>query len=109
MANCLAGKYLVRLGVLSHIYHGFCLPDSAQHSQKGDEAPARQASCGHLRDARYAPSNAGWRKHMEDALVFHRINKETFLFAVFDGHGGLEVSKFCAKHLPEIIEQNKAF
>jgi protein phosphatase 1G len=46
---------------------------------------------------------------MEDALVFHRINKDAFLFAVFDGHGGLEVSKFCAKHLPDIIEQSKAF
>ena len=34
-------------------------------------------------------SYLGWRKHMEDALLFHRINKEIFLFAVFDGHGGV--------------------
>jgi hypothetical protein len=42
----------------------------------------------------------GWRKHMEDAILFHRINKDIFLFAVFDGHGGVEVSQFCAKKLP---------
>lgn len=33
--------------------------------------------------------NLGWRKYMEDAVLFHRINKEIFLFAVFDGHGGM--------------------
>jgi serine/threonine protein phosphatase PrpC len=26
---------------------------------------------------------------MEDALLFHRISKDIFLFAVFDGHGGV--------------------
>jgi serine/threonine protein phosphatase PrpC len=46
---------------------------------------------------------------MEDALVFHRINKEIFLFAVFDGHGGVEVSQFCAKNLPQILEGTEGF
>jgi protein phosphatase/protein phosphatase 2C family protein 2/3 len=48
-------------------------------------------------------SNSGWRKYMEDAILFHRINKEIFLFAVFDGHGGVEVSQFCAKNIPQVL------
>ena len=46
---------------------------------------------------------------MEDALLFHRISKEIFLFAVFDGHGGVEVSQYCAKQLPQILQANEAF
>jgi serine/threonine protein phosphatase PrpC len=42
-------------------------------------------------------------------LVFHRISKEIFLFAVFDGHGGVEVSQFCAKHIPNVLISNENF
>jgi serine/threonine protein phosphatase PrpC len=48
----------------------------------------------------------GWRKNMEDAIVFHRISKDIFLFAIFDGHGGVEVSRFCAKHIVDLLTKN---
>lgn len=55
------------------------------------------------------PLDSGWRKYMEDAVLFHRINKEIFLFGVFDGHGGVEVSQLCAKHFPQALEANESF
>ena len=51
-------------------------------------------------------SEIGWRRYMEDAILFKRISKEIFLFGVFDGHGGIEVSQYCAKHLPSILENS---
>ena len=46
---------------------------------------------------------------MEDAIVFNRISKEIFLFAIFDGHGGVEVSRFCAKHIVDVLSKNQNF
>jgi serine/threonine protein phosphatase PrpC len=46
---------------------------------------------------------------MEDAILFHRINKEIFLFGVFDGHGGVEVSQLCARQFPIVLEANESF
>lgn len=43
---------------------------------------------------------------MEDAIVFHRMSKEIFLFAVFDGHGGVEVSRYCGRHIVEELQNN---
>lgn len=49
----------------------------------------------------------GWRRFMEDA---HQVklsfsSHEMQYFAVFDGHSGGEVSKYCAAHLGDCIEE----
>lgn len=31
------------------------------------------------------------------------------MFAVFDGHGGTEVSKFCARYMPKMIVDLQAY
>jgi len=48
---------------------------------------------------RYACSSMqGWRLNMEDAHICNSNFEEGVgLFAVFDGHGGLECAKFCEK------------
>ena len=46
---------------------------------------------------------------MEDAIVFQRLSKDIFLFAVFDGHGGVEVSQYCSKHLAPILQARESF
>jgi len=57
----------------------------------------------------------GWRPTMEDAHVAMGSLSEgkdswadTGLFAVFDGHGGEEAAKFCAKRLPKAIRRGGA-
>lgn len=52
----------------------------------------------------------GWRKSNEDA----HITAPDFipghsLFAVFDGHGGSEVAKFCGNHFVEELKNDAAF
>jgi len=40
----------------------------------------------------------GWRLNMEDAhLCVPTFDEGVGLFAVFDGHGGLECAKFCER------------
>lgn len=52
----------------------------------------------------------GWRSSNEDAHV-HALNFEPgmSLFAVFDGHGGCEVAKFCEKHIVKELQADKDF
>lgn len=57
----------------------------------------------------------GWRTDMEDAHVVNLEMKKggdeskIALFGVFDGHGGKEVAKFCAVHLPETLKETKGY
>lgn len=53
----------------------------------------------------------GWRLSMEDAHICNdNINGEGMgLFAVFDGHGGAEVAKFCERHFTQTLLRNQNF
>ncbi|XP_069461563.1 protein phosphatase 1G isoform X2 [Ambystoma mexicanum] len=52
----------------------------------------------------------GWRVSMEDAHnCIPELDTETAMFSVYDGHGGEEVALYCAKYLPEIIKEQKAY
>ena len=57
-------------------------------------------------------SMQGWRRSMEDRHL-HQLkmpkDKDASFFAVFDGHGGDEISKFCAEHLPYHIGKSKKY
>mmetsp|Transcript_13274 Transcript_13274/g.21656 ORF Transcript_13274/g.21656 Transcript_13274/m.21656 type:complete len:421 (-) Transcript_13274:1592-2854(-) len=58
----------------------------------------------------------GWRKTMEDAYIVNTDimgdedgDKDIGIYAVFDGHGGGEVSKFCSRHFVEEIKKLEDF
>ncbi|XP_014465317.2 protein phosphatase 1G [Alligator mississippiensis] len=52
----------------------------------------------------------GWRVSMEDAHnCIPELDSETAMFSVYDGHGGEEVALYCAKYLPGIIKDQKAY
>lgn len=44
----------------------------------------------------------GWRKSMEDA---HIADTDAGVFAIFDGHGGPEVARFCQLYLVNTLRQ----
>ena len=46
---------------------------------------------------------------MEDAILYDRLDKEVFVFGVFDGHGGAEVAQFCCNHIAVLIKENKNY
>ena len=52
----------------------------------------------------------GWRMSMEDAHIsLPNFTDSISLFAVFDGHGGPEVAKFCSKYMPIELLKNESF
>lgn len=41
----------------------------------------------------------GWRINMEDSHIANiTFDKDTSLFGVFDGHGGVEVAQYCKRN-----------
>lgn len=54
-------------------------------------------------------SMQGWRATMEDAhAAFTNLDPSTSFFGVYDGHGGEEVSRFCAKFLHQQVLEHEA-
>jgi serine/threonine protein phosphatase PrpC len=48
----------------------------------------------------------GWRLNMEDAhIISPNFDNGVSLFAIFDGHGGLECAKFCEKFFGEKLKE----
>ncbi|XP_077284941.1 putative protein phosphatase CG10417 isoform X2 [Arctopsyche grandis] len=57
-----------------------------------------------------ASSMQGWRVKQEDAHnVILDFDTDSSLFAVYDGHGGAEVAKYCSQKLPQFIKYTEAY
>ena len=52
----------------------------------------------------------GWRLNQEDAhICAPQFDEGVGLFAVFDGHGGLECSKFCERFFEMKLKEQKEY
>ncbi|KAL7055850.1 hypothetical protein AAHC03_022898 [Spirometra sp. Aus1] len=59
-----------------------------------------------------ASSMQGWRRFQEDAhncLLDFDPKRKAAYFAVYDGHGGAEVAKYCAENLPDFVREQSAY
>lgn len=75
-------------------------PNKTKHSQVGE-----------VINLKYGLSAMqGWRMSMEDSHISEpEFGDRVSLFAVFDGHGGPEVAKFCNKYFPKYLKENKNY
>jgi len=72
-------------------------PDTRKHSAEGQGNNVKFG----------ASAMQGWRLNMEDAHISEaNFDTNASLFAVFDGHGGTEVSKFCGKYFGPELKKN---
>eukprot|EP00511_Aplanochytrium_stocchinoi_P006545 CAMPEP_0204829486 /NCGR_PEP_ID=MMETSP1346-20131115/7682_1 /ASSEMBLY_ACC=CAM_ASM_000771 /TAXON_ID=215587 /ORGANISM="Aplanochytrium stocchinoi, Strain GSBS06" /LENGTH=432 /DNA_ID=CAMNT_0051959321 /DNA_START=244 /DNA_END=1542 /DNA_ORIENTATION=+ len=84
-------------------------PNTTKRSRDGVfTLPTHEVKDNEIADPEYGVSDMqGWRQSMEDAYIAApniesgNAPPGTSLFAIFDGHGGKEVSKFCANHFLE--------
>ena len=52
----------------------------------------------------------GWRLNMEDAkLTLPLLEPDLGLFAIFDGHGGVECSKYCEQYFTLMLKEQPEF
>ncbi|CAH8569484.1 unnamed protein product [Heterobilharzia americana] len=57
-------------------------------------------------------SMQGWRMHQEDAhncIPDFDSSHGVSFFAVYDGHGGSEVARYCAEHMPNFLTKLPAY
>lgn len=75
-------------------------PKTEKFSEDGDNG-----------DLKYGLSSMqGWRSSMEDAhAAVLEFDENTSFFGVYDGHGGKDVSRFCAKHLHTQVLRNESY
>ncbi|CAM9827427.1 unnamed protein product, partial [Ectocarpus sp. 13 AM-2016] len=87
-------------------------PNLAKDTQDGDDGELRWGAAG----------MQGWRTGMEDShLACLDLNgkdsatpaadpaTKIAAFAVFDGHGGAEVAKYCSAHICDVVKGTEAF
>ena len=83
--------------------------------------PEKEKVCEHFDDGQYlaygTAAMQGWRTQMEDAhATVPRLGagadgskQPQAFFAVYDGHGGFEVSRFAALHLHKLLEASPKY
>ncbi|KAI2811529.1 hypothetical protein RDWZM_003692 [Blomia tropicalis] len=71
----------------------------------------KETHTGHGQYFEYSATNCqGWRNTQEDVhLTIPNFEENACLFAVFDGHNGIEVAAYVGEHLPNYIRNNSKY